>query len=483
MGPPGSNHKGLTMADQENFRDSISTISEEGKRAWVYPKKPSGRFYKYRKWVSYALLAFLFAAPFIKVDGNQFLMFNVLERRFNIFGFPFWPQDFHLFVISMIIGVIFVALFTVVFGRIFCGWMCPQTIFMEMVFRRIEFWIDGDRTSQMRLAKQPWNGEKIRKRLLKWGIFFLISFAIANIFLAYLIGSDQLIQYVSEGPMAHVGTLVALLIFTAVFYFVFTWFREQVCIIACPYGRMQGVLLDDKSIVVAYDYKRGESTEGRMKFRKGEDRSAKGYGDCIDCKQCVHVCPTGIDIRNGTQLECVNCTACIDECDTIMEKVGLPKGLIRYASEVEIAENKTFKFTNRMKGYAAVLTVLIGVLIGMLFLRNELEATILRLPGQLYERKENNIISNVYTYKLINKTSRPISDIRFELLSHQGTITFVKGEGFEVPAQDLSEGTLFIEINNAALSGDKDQLKIGVYSGDELIETANARFLAPRSYR
>ncbi len=179
----------------------------------------------------------------------------------------------------------------------------------------------------------------------------------------------------------------------------------------------------------------------------------------------------------------MNCTACIDECDTIMEKVGLPQGLIRYASEVEIAENKPFRFTARMKGYAAVLTVLITVLIGMLFLRNELEATILRLPGQLYERKDNNIISNVYTYKLINKTSRPIPDIRFKLLSHQGTITFVKGEGFEVPAQDLSEGTLFIEINNAALSGDKDQLKIGVYSGDELIETANARFLAPRSYR
>jgi len=471
------------MDSNENFRDSIGTISEEGKRAWVFPKKPSGRFYTYRKYVSYVLLIFLFAAPFVKVNGNQFLMFNVLERKFNIFGFPFWPQDFHLFVISMIIGVIFIALFTVAFGRIFCGWMCPQTIFMEMVFRRIEYWIDGDRGAQIRLDRAPWNAEKIRKRLLKWTVFFIISFLIANVFLAYLIGSDALIGYIKDGPSQHMGTLAALLIFTAVFYFVFAWFREQVCIIACPYGRMQGVLLDDKSVVVAYDYKRGEGENGRKKFRKNEDREALGHGDCIDCLQCVHVCPTGIDIRNGTQLECVNCTACIDECDTIMEKIGYPKGLIRYASEVEISDKIPFKFTPRMKGYAAVLTVLMGVMVGMLFLRNDLEATILRLPGQLYERKENNMISNVYTYKLINKTSRSVPDINFKLLSHNGTITFVKGSGFDVPAQELSEGTLFIEINNAALSGDKDKVKIGVYSGEELIETTTARFLAPHSYK
>ena len=471
------------MESNENFRDSISTISEEGKRSWIFPKKPSGKFYTYRKYVSYVLLIFLFAAPFVKVNGNQFLMFNVLERKFNIFGFPFWPQDFHLFVISMIIGVIFIALFTVAFGRIFCGWMCPQTIFMEMVFRRIEYWIDGDRGAQIRLDRAPWNAQKIRKRLLKWSIFFIISFLIANVFLAYLIGSDELIAYIKEGPLQHTGTLTALLIFTAVFYFVFVWFREQVCIIACPYGRMQGVLLDDKSVVVAYDYKRGEGESGRKKFRKNEDRSAMGHGDCIDCLQCVHVCPTGIDIRNGTQLECVNCTACIDECDTIMEKVGYPKGLIRYASELEISDKVPFRFTPRMKGYAAVLMVLMSVLIGMLFLRNDLEATVLRLPGQLYERKDNNMISNVYTFKLINKTSRSIPDINFKLLSHNGTITFVKGSGFDVPAQELSEGTLFIEINNAALSGDKDKVEIGVYSGDELVETTTARFLAPHSYR
>ena len=469
--------------DQDNFRDSIGTIKEDGKRAWVFPKKPSGKLYEYRKYVSYVLLAFLILSPFIKINGNQFLMFNVLERRFNIFGFPFYPQDFHLFVISMIIGVVFIALFTVAFGRIFCGWMCPQTIFMEMVFRRIEFWIDGDRGAQIRLDRQEWNAEKIRKRTLKWFIFFIISFIIANVFLAYLIGSDRLIQYITDGPTQHVSTMVSLLIFTGVFYFVFAWFREQVCIIACPYGRMQGVLLDNKSIVVAYDHKRGEAENGRKKWRKNENREELGHGDCIDCFQCVNVCPTGIDIRNGTQLECVNCTACIDECDTIMEKVNLPKGLIRYASEDEITKKEKFKFTPRLKGYTAVLIILTGVLVGMMFLRNDLEANILRLPGQLYEHKEGNIISNVFTYKLLNKTTKAVEDVHFELISPKGEIKLVRNDNFDVQPEALAEGTLFIEINAAALSGDKNNLKIGVYSKDKLIETTTARFLAPRSYK
>ncbi|GGX18784.1 cytochrome c oxidase accessory protein CcoG [Aquimarina muelleri] len=473
----------METPENEKFRDSIGTINEEGKRAWVYPKKPDGKFYTYRKWVSYGLLLFLFSAPFIKINGNQFLLFNVLERRFNIFGAPFWPQDFHLFVISMLIGVVFITLFTVAFGRIFCGWICPQTIFMEMVFRRIEYWIEGDRGKQIRLDKQPWNAEKIRKRILKWSVFFIVSFLIANVFLAYLIGSDKLIQYITGDPFKNISTLISLLIFTAVFYFVFAWFREQVCIIACPYGRLQGVLLDAKSIVVAYDYKRGEKDAGRAKFKKNEDRPSTGKGDCIDCFQCVHVCPTGIDIRNGTQLECVNCTACIDACDHMMEKVNLPKGLIRYASEDNIAKKAKFEFTPRLKGYSAVLVILTGVLLGMSFLRNDVEANILRLPGQLYEHKEDNIISNVYTYKLVNKTTSTIEDIHFELLSHKGKIELVTHKNFSVPEQGLSEGTLFIEINSAALKGDKDRLKIGVYSKDELIETTTTAFLGPRSYK
>ncbi|MFY8188799.1 MAG: cytochrome c oxidase accessory protein CcoG [Flavobacterium sp.] len=472
----------MNPPSQESFRDTIATINEEGKRAWIFPKKPKGYFYEKRKWVSYFLIAFLLAAPFIKINGNQFLLFNVLERRFNIFGFLFWPQDFFLFVISMIIGVVALALFTVAFGRIFCGWICPQTIFLEMVFRRIEYWIDGDRGAQIRLQKQAWDAEKIRKRVTKWIIFFVISFLIANVFTAYLVSSDQLFRMVQDGPKVHTSTFVAVVIFTCVFYFVFAWFREQVCIIACPYGRLQGALLDNKSIVVAYDHVRGEKELGRAKFNKNEDRAASGKGDCIDCKQCVHVCPTGIDIRNGTQLECVNCTACIDECDTIMENVGLPKGLIRYASEDEIVKKEKFVFTTRMKGYSAVLFILTGILIGMLFLRNDVEATILRLPGQLFEHK-GNVISNVFTYKIVNKTSKPFENVTFKLIEPKdGKIRLVGNDNIQIAAEGLAKGTFFVEMEEHLVDNDKLKIKIEVLENGQLIETTTTTFMGPKTF-
>lgn len=298
-----------------------------------------------------------------------------------------------------------------------------------------------------------------------------------------MIGSDQLFKYIKDGPLAHLSTLLSLIIFTAVFYFVFAWFREQVCIIACPYGRLQGVLLDDKSIIVAYDHKRGEKEEGRALFKKNEDRAATGKGDCIDCGQCVQVCPTGIDIRNGTQLECVNCTACIDACDQIMEKVDLPKGLIRYASEDNITKGNKFEWTPRLKGYVAVLAILLGIFSGMMLLRNDVEARVLRLPGSLYEHKGEDVISNVYTYKLVNKTIVSIDDIHFKLLSHKGDINLVKNQGFSIAKEGLAEGTLFIELKTGAIKGDKERVEIGIYSGDDLIETTTTSFLGPRSYK
>lgn len=471
----------MHIEPDEEFRDRLGTVSEEGKRVWVYPKKPSGKLYEYRKLISYILLAFFVAGAFVKINGNQFLMFNVVERRFNIFGFPFWPQDFHLFVISMIIGVIFIALFTVAFGRLFCGWVCPQTIFLEMVFRRIEYWIEGDRNAQIKLDKQPWDAEKIRKKGLKWFLFFIISFLIANVFLAYVISSDSLVQMITEGPASNLGTLIALLIFTGVFYYIFAWFREQVCIIACPYGRLQGVLLDNKSIVVAYDHVRGEAQNGRGRVVKNEDRFFAGKGDCIDCKLCVAVCPMGIDIRHGTQLECTNCTACIDECDTVMSKVGFPKGLIRYASEDEITKKEKFVVTARMKGYAAILFILTGIFIGMLFLRNDVEATVLRLPGQLYEHKGDNI-SNVFTYKVVNKTANDFKNVRFKLAKPEGKIKMVRNATFFVPKEGMAQGTLFIEIKPAFLKGDKTKITLEVYDGDRLIDTETTNFLGPRTF-
>ena len=458
----------------ETFRDSIATIDQEGKRNYIHPKKPKGPYTRYRTYVAWILLAILFAAPFIKIDGNQFLLLNIIDRKFNIFGQPFWPQDFYLLVLSLLVSVVFIILFTVIFGRIFCGWMCPQTIFMEMVFRKIEYLIDGDRQKQIKLANQEWNAEKIGKRTLKWTLFAIVSFLISNVFLAYLIGGDVLISHVQEGPAAHMDTFIKLLVFTAIFYFVFAWFREQVCIIACPYGRLQGVLLDNKSIVVAYDHKRGEN---RQKLRKGENREEKELGDCIDCKQCVLVCPTGIDIRNGTQLECVNCTACIDACDEIMDQVGFEKGLIRYASENNIEKGEKFKFNARIISYTIVLTLLLGFLVTLLFLRNDVEATVLHLPGQLYFQ-EGETISNVYTYKLINKTNNDYENVEVRLLSHKGSVELVGGK-ITIPRSGLFEGTLFVKIQQDVLESSKEKIKIGIFSEGELIEDTTTNFSSP----
>jgi cytochrome c oxidase accessory protein FixG len=472
----------MSNIEDDSFRDSIGTINEKGKRKFIFPKKPQGKYYDRRKLVSYALLAFLLSSPFIKINGNQFLLFNVLDRRFNIFGMPFWPQDFYLVVILMITGVVGLTLFTVAFGRIFCGWFCPQTIFMEMVFRRIEYWIDGDRGAQIKLESQEWNAEKIIKRVLKWFVFLIISFGIANVFLAYLVGSDTLEDMIVEGPLSNIKTLIVLCIFTGIFYFVFTWFREQVCIIACPYGRLQGVLLDNKSLVVAYDYVRGENENGRAKFKKNEDRVVQKIGDCIDCHQCVNVCPTGIDIRHGTQLECTNCTACMDECDLMMEKVNLPKGLIRYASEVEISKKETFKLTTRMKGYIAVLVILTTVMISMILLRTEVDTKILRLSGQLYEEKGKNI-SNVYTYRIINKTNDNLKNITFKLIHpKQGTLKLVGNSILHVEKADAATGTLFVEIPLVILESDNTKINIEVHQGNKLIETITTNFLGPRTF-
>lgn len=464
------------IADSEAFRDSIGTIGEDGKRRFIYPKKPKGRYTRNRSLLAYFLLIFLFAAPWIKIGDQPLLLLNVVERKFVLFGQVFWPQDFHLLVLAVLSGVVFVILFTVIYGRLFCGWVCPQTIFMEHVFRKIEYWIDGDRGQQLKLARMPWNAEKIRKRLLKNSIFFVISFAIGNTFLMYLIGSSDWLKLVSEPPAQHLGGLSAMVIFTGIFFFVFAWFREQVCLIVCPYGRLQGALLDRNSVVIAYDRIRGEA---RSKFKRNEDRSAAGKGDCIDCHQCVDVCPTGIDIRNGTQLECINCTACVDACDSMMEQVDLPKGLIRFASETQIADNKPFSITPRIIAFSAVLLVLLGTMGFLLRSRTPVEATILRAQGILYQTREGGEISNLYTFKLVNKSAEPVAlDVRL-LEPAAGSLEFVGQPDLHAEVGDFEEGSLFVILPREALDPGKTKILIGIYRNGEQVDVVKTNFNGP----
>lgn len=457
----------------QSFRDSVATINKEGKRNYIFPKKPKGKLYNFRTLASIIYLVVFFTLPFIKVDEEPLFLFNVMERKFIFFGQVFWPQDFFIFAIGLLTFIVFIIFFTVVFGRVFCGWACPQTIFMEMVFRKIEYWLDGDMNEQRRLKEMTWTAYKIRKRAIKMTVFYLISFVIANFFLAYIIGMDQVLAMAKEGIGANFGTFVSLLGFTTVFFFVYYWFREQVCIVVCPYGRLQGVLLDKKSIVVAYDYVRGEP---RGKIKK-EKEGKWDTGDCVECAACVRVCPTGIDIRNGTQLECVNCTACIDACDSIMDKVGKPRGLIRYESEENIAHSKKTKFNWRIAGYSIVLLLLTSALVVMLVTRNDVDARVLRAAGQMFQTMPDGRVSNLYNIKLVNKTRKEIP-VTMKLENMNGEISIVQKE-MVVPKESYFQTSFFVKIERQLIVKRKTPIVLGVYQGDKKIETIKTTFLGP----
>jgi cytochrome c oxidase accessory protein FixG len=453
----------------QTFRDAVSTISKEGNRNYVNPQKPVGKLYNLRSYFSYFYLILFFTLPFIKVEGEPVFLFNVLERKFIFFSKIFWPQDFFIFAIGLLTFIVFVILFTVAFGRIFCGWACPQTIFMEMVFRKIEYFIDGDANQQKKLKAMPWNKEKMVKRGTKIFVFFSLSFLIANFFLGYIIGIDEVGILIKEGIFVHFGTFSALVIFTLVFFFVYYWFREQACIIVCPYGRLQGVLLDRNSILVAYDYVRGEP-RGKL------SDTTNDKGDCVNCHACVRVCPTGIDIRNGTQLECVNCTACIDACDEIMDHVNKPKGLIRYASENGIALKEQMTYTWRLKLYTLVLSLLLIFLGVLLVTRADVAARIMRTPGQTYQLLAHNRISNLYNIKLVNKTRKNIHlDLKLENMKGE-----IKQVGVvDVPKESYFQTSFFITLKNEQLKSRKTKVKIGIYENGKRMDVLSAIFLGP----
>lgn len=471
-----SNNINSLEIENEDFRNSVGTMDETGKRKWIFPRKPKGKYTNYRNYTSYALLALFFGLPFVKIHNNPFLLINVIDRKFFIFGQSFYLQDFFILALGAVTSVIFVMLFTVVFGRIFCGWLCPQTLFMEMIFRKIEYWIEGDRNKQMKLDRQEWDAEKIRKRLTKWAVFAFISLVIAHFMFMYIVGYEEVFRIMNEGPAEHSLKFTAMIFFTMTFYFVFAWLREQVCTLVCPYGRLQGVLIDKQTINVYYDFKRGE---GRSKWRNNEDRKAAGKGDCIDCNQCVVVCPTGIDIRNGQQLECVNCTACIDACDEVMDKVGLPKGLVRYATEAEIENQEKFKFTSRMKVTTVFLALLIGFLGFLMYDRGSMEAKFIKPAGSTFFIK-NDKITNTFIYTLLNKSNeKKILTIKV-ITPVNAEITYFGSEKITLKGDQIMKGNINISFPEKDIKFSKQNMVIGVFDEKgKLVDSFETTFEGP----
>jgi cytochrome c oxidase accessory protein FixG len=454
------------------YRDRVSNVSAKGKRNWVFAEKPKGWFYTLRHYFSLFYFLTFFSIPLMKINGMPLLMLNFPEGKFIIFTKIFWPQDFFIFAVAMITGIIFIALFTVIYGRIFCGWVCPQTVFMEMMFRKLEWWIEGSYLQQQKLDKQEWNTDKIIKRGGKHLVFFLLSFLIANTFLAYILGLDGLLKAIREPFSEHILLLSGLLLFTFLFYAVFAFVRDIVCTTICPYGRLQSVLFDKDTMQVAYDYKRGEP-RGRNSVM---DTQLKG--DCIDCNKCVHVCPTGIDIRNGVQMECIGCTACMDACDEVMLKIKKPKGLIRYASENQIAHGGTFRFNGRMKAYTILLSALSLFMVVLIATRHSIDTYISRSKGQLYQELPHNKLSNLYSAKIINKTNKEV-DIELKIENAEGEVRMLSQHETHLKKEALNELTFFIILDKGQIHQRNTKLKIGIYNKGKKIETVSTTFLGP----
>jgi cytochrome c oxidase accessory protein FixG len=469
----------MQTVNWQDFRDHLATADKEGRRKWIYPRQQPGRFFRARTGLSWLLLAVMFGGPFITINGEPLMLMNIIERKFVILGQVFWPQDGIILAIGLLVFFTGIAIFTAAYGRLWCGWTCPQTVLMEMVFRKIEYAIEGDAHQQRALVKARWSRGKIAKKLAKHVIFFALSFIVGNTLLAYIIGTDGLFKIVTDNPRNHLTGLTFMLLFTGVFYLIFAQFREQACTFICPYGRLQSTLIDENSIVVAYDYKRGERRGLLRRGETAEQRRSSGLGDCIACQQCVTVCPTGIDIRNGTQMECVHCTACIDACDAVMTKIGRPRGLIRYASLNGIERGERLKITPRLITYTVILVALISLEAVLVFTRSDVQTTLLRAQGALFQQMPDGHFSNLYTVKVVNKTAREML-VELKLENIRGELFVMGRDNIVVPPRQLAETSVLIELDHSVMQPAKTPLVVGVYSNGKRVETLNTVFIGPR---
>ncbi|MCB0406791.1 MAG: cytochrome c oxidase accessory protein CcoG [Bdellovibrionales bacterium] len=333
--------------------DSLASLNQFGDRIFIYPAKVKGLWHNRRKYLHFVLMVIFLVLPWIKIGGHQAVLLNLPERKFALFGLTFWAHDAPLTFFVLATLTIGLALITAVWGRVWCGWACPQTVFIETVFRKIESFVEGNHIQRRRLNESEPSFKKFVKKTSKWSLYIVASLIIAHSLLAYFVGTDRLLEMIQHSPKQNWVPFLIILFTTGVVLFDFGWFREQFCIIMCPYGRFQSVLMDENSLSVAYDIKRGEPRRGIA-----EDKSSQG--DCIDCRKCVAVCPTGIDIRNGLQMECIACTACIDACDEVMEKIKKPKGLIRYVTESEMTGKVRNILRPRVIIYSFLLVLFIG---------------------------------------------------------------------------------------------------------------------------
>lgn len=461
------------LVKPENYRDTVSTVNKSGKRNWVYAAAFKGAWLKRRTVISWFYVGLFLVLPWIKINDMPIVLINIMESKFIVFGKIFWPHDFFVLALGMVIFLVFILLFTIIYGRLFCGWICPQTVFMEFIFRPLERWIEGSHTQQKKLNEGEWNGAKLRKKALKHSIFILISMIFAHTFLSYIVGMDKVLLLLTTPISQNAGLFFAMMIFTGLFYAVFAYVREIVCTTVCPYGRLQGVLFDPQTLQIAYDYNRGEP-----RSKKPCKSSNENVGDCIDCFKCVQVCPTGIDIRNGLQMECVNCTACIDVCNEVMDKIKKPRGLIRYASENELKFGTKFMFTRKMKAYTVVLVLLIVLESFMIVTRKSVDVFISKTKGQTFSYSADGSLQNLYEAKIFNKTKKRMA-LKLQLNQYSGTIKWISAENVILEPESTNKLMFFVTIPVKEIKSRKNKISINVLTDNKITNTINTNFLGP----
>lgn len=406
----------------ESPEEVLTTLTREGRRRWMYPVPSEGKHTRRRRLVAFVLIFLYLALPVIHLGGKPAVLLDFIHREFALFGIVFYPTDTVLLMITLILTILTVVFVTALLGRVWCGWACPQTVYLEFVFRPIERLIEGKEHIRRRRNEGPLTWDKAWRKGIKYALFIAISLVLAHTFVAYFVGWSQLLEWMQRPPAQHWGFFLLMAVTTGLVVFDFAYFREQMCTITCPYARMQSVLLDPDSLIVSYDATRGEPRARRS--RKKMEAEAAGLipakGDCIDCGACVRTCPTGIDIRDGLQMECIACTQCIDACDAIMNRIGKPEGLIRYTSERALEGQKTHIWRPRTVIYAALMVVLAGLFVISLTGRGAFDVDVARSVGDPYTILPDQRIANRLRFRVRNQTGEA-STFSVEAVTPEGT--------------------------------------------------------------
>ena len=466
-----------TAAPPSLGRRVLPTLNEDGTRRWIRPKPSHGAWWRRRRVVAYLLMAIFFAAPHLRIFGKPVFLMDLPRRQFTLMGYTFLPTDTLLFMFTLGSGVIGIFLLTALFGRAWCGWACPQTVYLEFLFRPIGRWFDGGYTQSRALDKQHrWFTPR---RLGKYVTFFLLALFVSHTLLAFFVGTEQLYQWMLHSPGAHPTAFAFVTAFTGIVWFNFTYFREQTCLIVCPYGRWQSALIDRQSVIVAYDVRRGEP---RAHATKDRDPAA---GDCIDCGACVQTCPTGIDIRHGLQMECVHCTQCIDACDDIMTKVGKPTGLVRYSSQDAIAGMPRQLLRLRTVLYPAVLLLLVGGLLTALAVKQPADLTVLRGLDGPFATEADGRISNQVRVKITNRRSEAaryairVDGLRGDGLTPDAATVVAPENPLTIEGGATRMTSLFILLPASAFPNGERWITLSVTDGADYSETVRYRLLGP----